>query len=262
MRLSLGLQFFIWIIGGLVLVVALPFLASRSICHVSKIEQHHQTTEEDDEWSNALLDLFDEPSRSSFAQSDQPHADTGNDSAGEQKPQTPYPLVCDAKGTDLALVYFTFCLVIVGWFGIRSGERNTEAIERAYLFLGNSPPRFRNRRINFHLAVTNTGRCPGIMKCIRYAFIQRDVLPSTPREADWDWETIKYDWVTPPSVRREKLRRLQGPIGDCFFVAGLTYQDLFTRRYHTSWMTMHIRPDAGDHEQITRGGGDAWNVWD
>jgi hypothetical protein len=166
------------------------------------------------------------------------------------------------KGTDLGLVYFTYCLVIVGWFGIRSGEQYTVAIERAYLFLGNSLPRFRNRRIYFELATTNTGRCPGIMKEIRYAFVQRDELPNNPKQADWDWQINDYDWVTPPTVRREKLKRLQGPVGDCFFVASLKYQDVFTKRWHVSWMTMKIRPDAGENERITRGGGNAWNEWD
>ena len=30
------------------------------------------------------------------------------------------------KLTDLAVIFFTSCLVIVGWFSIRSGERNTK----------------------------------------------------------------------------------------------------------------------------------------
>jgi hypothetical protein len=163
--------------------------------------------------------------------------------------------------SDLALVFFTYCLVIVGWFTLRSNQRNTEAVERAYIFPGNSPLHFRNRRINFWLAATNTGRCPGGLKEIKYAFVQRENLPRWRWQADWQWEVIPYDWITPPTVRRERLRRVQGPIGDCFFVMKIKYQDLFTRRMHHSWMCMRIRPDAGENERTTRGGGDTWNYW-
>jgi hypothetical protein len=49
-------------------------------------------------------------------------------------------LCTELRLTDLALVFFTYCLVIVGWFGLRSSERNLEATERAYIFHGYSPP--------------------------------------------------------------------------------------------------------------------------
>jgi hypothetical protein len=41
----------------------------------------------------------------------------------------------DLKVTDLALVYFTYCLVVVGWFTLRSNERALQEIERARVSL-------------------------------------------------------------------------------------------------------------------------------
>jgi hypothetical protein len=42
-------------------------------------------------------------------------------------------LLCDVHITEIALVYFTYCLVIVGWFNMRSGERTSAIFERPYV---------------------------------------------------------------------------------------------------------------------------------
>jgi hypothetical protein len=42
----------------------------------------------------------------------------------------------ELKPTDIALVFFTYCLVIVGWFTMRSDDDNTKRAERAYLVVG------------------------------------------------------------------------------------------------------------------------------
>ena len=38
--------------------------------------------------------------------------------------------------TDLALVFFTYCLVVVGAFTLRSNQRTVQDLERAYLWPG------------------------------------------------------------------------------------------------------------------------------
>jgi hypothetical protein len=49
---------------------------------------------------------------------------------------SPKSLFCgETKGTDLALVFFTYCLAIVGWFTLRSSERNLAASERLTFFM-------------------------------------------------------------------------------------------------------------------------------
>jgi hypothetical protein len=56
----------------------------------------------------------------------------GGDAAGYNKPPLGF---WDAKITDLALVLFTYCLVVVGWATMRSGERSVRMLERGFLFL-------------------------------------------------------------------------------------------------------------------------------
>ena len=266
MKLSLAIQFGIWIIGGLAALLVAISLASRTICVAPSLDSHNhnQGAHQANYRPNALTDLIDEPTSRRIALAEPKHQDTENHSEQPDKSISAFArrVICDARSTDIGIMFFTYCLVIVGWFGIRSDERSTEAVERAYLFLGYSPPIFRSGRVNFDLAVTNSGRCIGVMKEIGYAFLQRDNLPASRREIDWPWETIEYDWATPAGVRRDKLKRLQGPIGDCLFVSYIEYQDVFTKRRQRSWMSMSIRPDAQEHERITRAGGDTWNEWD
>ncbi len=57
----------------------------------------------------------------------QTEAKTEKDEAGRRNHGTPPAWVCeDAKVTDFLVVYFTYCLVLVGWFTIRSSERIAE----------------------------------------------------------------------------------------------------------------------------------------
>ena len=43
----------------------------------------------------------------------------------------PKPLLCDTRLTDILLVFFTYCLVIVGWATMRSNEDTVKRLERA-----------------------------------------------------------------------------------------------------------------------------------
>src|SRR5262249_16198356 len=68
----------------------------------------------------------------------------------------------EMKFTDLLLAYFTYCLVIVGWFTIRNSERTVQNLERAFLAVGpkietlSNPGRPPFIRMTF--LVHNTGR--------------------------------------------------------------------------------------------------------
>lgn len=42
--------------------------------------------------------------------------------------------VCNASPTDIALVFFTYCLVVVGWVTMRSNEKTMREIERGRLY--------------------------------------------------------------------------------------------------------------------------------
>lgn len=71
--------------------------------------------------------------------------------------------LCDAKITDWLIVFFTYCLVVLGFVQIKSSERTVRAVERPWLFIQEAkisallnpqpgvPPRF-------HLFLQNAGR--------------------------------------------------------------------------------------------------------
>jgi hypothetical protein len=72
--------------------------------------------------------------------------------------------------TDLALLLFTSCLVIVGWYSIRSGERTQKDSERAYVF---ATPRIDFKQttagsgnIFVEIMLDNFGRTPATIKII------------------------------------------------------------------------------------------------
>src|SRR5579864_83543 len=59
-----------------------------------------------------------------------------NHSDAAENEYWPYTLLCgEMKLTDLALVFFTYCLVVVGWFTMKSNERTSQDIERSHVFL-------------------------------------------------------------------------------------------------------------------------------
>ena len=142
---------------------------------------------------------------------------------------------CDeAKITDLALVLFTYCLVIVGWFGIRSGERNTEATERSYFFLGYNKITYDQGVPTIPLVVTNVGKMPGAITEVGFKFLKRAGLPAVPKNADWNWEISEYGWVRPPN-KRTKLKTLRSPHkGNQIFVGYVKYEDIFSGKSRRS----------------------------
>jgi hypothetical protein len=198
-----------------------------------------------------------------------PNTDHQNDERNQiHNEHWPNSLICgEMKLTDLALAFFTYTLAVIGWFGLRSSEQTAEAVERAYVFLGYDPVSFNDHgRAKFTLVMTNTGRMPGGIKEVGYAFLKRSELPKTREEADWSWIIIPYDWMIPAIIQtqigsRKEIAAIESPHGgDNIFVSYIKYQDMFSRRMHTSWIGMHLYPASA--EQTARAGGDVWNDWD
>jgi hypothetical protein len=135
MKSQLSLQFWLWIIGGLIILLFAVAFVACSVCSTSLASSH------------AL------------------------------------PFFCDAKITDLAVAYFTYCLVIVGWFGIRGSQKAAEIVERAYLSPGYGLM-IEDRsevRVGIHLGVRNTGRTVGILKIVHHALsLKSSMLIQTP----------------------------------------------------------------------------------
>jgi hypothetical protein len=169
---------------------------------------------------------------------------------------------CDeSRFTDFLIAYFTYCLVVIGWFGIRSTEANSESLERAYIFHGYSPLEFRGSQAKFTLVMINSGRMPAVIKEIGYKFLTRADLPPTREGCDWTWDVLPYDFIVRPGQKAD-IRRFLSLNEDHIFVTYIKYQDVFTKKMHASWMGMHIYPDRLESQQIARAGGDIWNDWD
>jgi len=128
-----------------------------------------------------------------------------------------------------------------------------------------------NGYIRFIFRMTNVGRMPAGIKEVGYRFLDRDKLPKRRTDKDWEWgEVIPYDWIIPSAIghlsekdTRKDIKELTSPHAkDHLFVGYIKYQDLFTKRMHTSWMAMHLYPGKPENERKERAGGDVWNDWD
>jgi hypothetical protein len=165
------------------------------------------------------------------------------------------------KITDTLLVLFTFTL----WWATRKlvigSEDAAKRQLRSYVFLGYSPLEFCDKRATFTLKMSNVGKMPGFIKEVGYAFVVRDSLPKRRRDADWTWKALEWDLAIPADGKQD-ITPLQSEAGEHFFIAYIQYQDIFAKQTHTSWMGMHIRPDAAPEERTARAGGDIWNDWD
>ena len=86
-------------------------------------------------------------------------------------------MICgEMKITDLAMIFFTCGLFIVGWFTLRSNENTVENLERPYLWPGYGLmiEDQDSVRIGVHLGIRNTGRTVGIVKTVHHALINQE----------------------------------------------------------------------------------------
>lgn len=115
-------------------------------------------------------------------------------------PSRNYGIICDAKGTELGLVFFTYCLVVVGWFTVRSNELTTQTLERGYLAVSPTDIQRRfvvgkNRNSSFYdeqdpqeivlnLRVENTGRTTATIKKVYVEFSREPPIGDLPQYKD------------------------------------------------------------------------------
>jgi len=127
-----------------------------------------------------------------------------------------YEILCgEIKATDLALVYFTFCLVMVGWATMQNVDETARRTERAYVFgggpFGPTKPRwvealkngtvyreakhFKDPR---RMTIYNYGRTAAFITRVEYGFC--DELPEGMRVSKaMDSGALKYCIVPSPS---------------------------------------------------------------
>jgi len=119
------------------------------------------------------------------------------------------------KFTDFALVIFTYCLVIVGWFAMRHTDETTRRSERAYI-IGGGPyglpkthyrpgeqwkhwaeaTHFKEPR---RMTIQNYGKTPGFITSVEYGLCPRDKWPKGMSVSEaMRLDSFRDEFVGPP----------------------------------------------------------------
>ena len=168
----------------------------------------------------------------------------------------------EAKVTDIALVFFTCCLVIVGWFTIRSGERTTRDMERAYMFSGPYSPVCTGTKTITHLTLENFGRSPGILK---EAYGEYSATEPTGNPVYKHGSARKFDSAVAPTEQRPPNQppptiptAWESPLpGEQYFFGYIKYLDIFRVEHECRFCTK-IFPNT---RKADLAGPEAWNDW-
>jgi len=170
----------------------------------------------------------------------------------------------EAKITDIALVYFTACLVIVGWFGIRSNERAIRDMERAVIFLGPVQPSVTGAKTVSPISLENYGRSVGVVKEI---YVETSITEPTGKPVFNKTVGVSKprDDGFPPSAPRKPTDR--PPLfdwwefphtGEHYVFGYVRYIDIFRIQHHSLFCN---KIDPATH-RVTIAGPPDWNDWD
>jgi hypothetical protein len=251
------------VVASIVFVVGLP-LAHKTFCNFSETTVETQAGAQ----PNAKQYTPDQEVDMLFL-SQKVTAQNDTNNAGSEHELPRHTWLCDVHITDIFLLYFTFCLVIIGYFTMRSADRTVKNTERAIIFGGpiGHHPNFPAPRPNpakpYSLAVgvTNYGRTIGILKEF---YIEFSLIEPTEKKAVYDplkGMLIKTDTGVLPGVGEQN-----GFLGyastdtaqDQYCYGYVKYLDIF-RQPHIARFCVKIAegPQIGDVA-----GTDAYNEWD
>lgn len=155
---------------------------------------------------------------------------------GAQKPEQKSFGFWDATVTDLALVFFTYCLVIVGWATMRSNESTLQEIERGRLFSGVEPSTIRNNGglLAVGLSLQNHGRTTGFMKERGHKFFSAE--PEGPVSYEGGEIETMDSAVEPQRGSGSGSREVMSPfafIGVQYLAGYVRYVDIFGHEFVT-----------------------------
>jgi hypothetical protein len=160
-----------WIIGGLIIFATTVVVASATICapklpsigekssNKDTIATDNSASKDNGKAEQGSRHLISDPYvLFRLLREENPKIAASHDAPN------PYAIICETRSTELGLVFFTYCLVIVGWFTIRSGERTTRRMERAYIFAGPYRPIWSGQTTFTKIELGNYGRSPATIK--------------------------------------------------------------------------------------------------
>jgi hypothetical protein len=265
MKIPLAVQFFLWIFGGLFFIVAAFGLTWHSAC-LSPSGNPKETGYQQDQRADDLRHLMDDSIWRATVLAQSNRTDTADKTKNaDQTESNPHLLsvVCDAKITDWGLAFFTYALVIVGWFGIRSNERAIRDMERAVLFGGPFRPIWTGTKTQVPIVLENYGRTVGILKEIYVEF--STIEPTGPVVYNIANGFVDLRDEGFPPIRRAPHEPV--PLawacdsphqGEHFVFGYFRYEDIFGRE-HRNLFCNKIDPTTPN---IKIAGPRAWNGWD
>jgi hypothetical protein len=255
---SLGREMLLWILGGFALVFLVPLLVKPSLCPPKEPNiwtiKGERNPAHNEQGSNGINNVLVAEQKQTAD-----NQNKGNTNYLRVFPQTWF---CDeSRFTDFLIAYFTYCLVIIGWFGIRSNERLSRNLERAFIFGTphiDSAKTVPGGNIFIEIVMHNTGRTAGTVKVI-YGEVSPNVEPfGEPVYAHGS--TREANGMLPPTLGNA----IRAPVtfecpvtADFYFFGYIDYDDLF-RRPHTSRFCAKIFIDGSG---IEAAGNDAFNDW-
>jgi hypothetical protein len=170
----------------------------------------------------------------------------------------------DVKLADSFLIFFTYCLVIVGWFTMRNTDETAKRTDRAYVVCGGvfgvrknpeldtSDPEYRAVATDFQkpwlMMIHNVGRTPAYITKVRWSKCpKRDFLPFMDvlvsdilKSGKFRIRTIEVHEFYAPSDRPLCYRYVRpGRQQGWVFFGRIDYKDAYGISHHSTFALLH-----------------------
>lgn len=276
-HMTLGRQFWLWVLAGLIFISGLGIWINRT-CAVNPstlskqfpkwvcIESQEQASKEHRSATgpdkippdcSAVLGYRVLPDY-------EPNTSARDDHIGNGRIDSiPEISVCKTKIPDLWMIYLTYCLVVVGYFQIRRSEKTVRELERAHIVCGpvNGGAlglKIIDGKTRVYICVSNNGRTAAIVKECAVCFALEEPV-GTPNYTGA--KIIKYDTGVGPNIAKIVLSNaayfseITVP-HHCF--GYLKYVDIF-KETHTNRFCVKIDTAA---QNVETSGPEAWSDFD
>ena len=236
-KYSLKWRFLRWIALGFILILAIPLIVCSTMDSFQRATDRQQHSEQNQanpyQLKNGTVSLTRRDNSIKTKNNNQ-------DTANSYHSRNPYFDFCrNLKVTDLALVWFTYCLVVVGWFQIENTERTIQDLERAFIYGGTMPIEALSGAFegwnNFELIAANYGRTNGIIKEVYWVLSEQEPPGDVPTYKGAQFK--RFETAISPSTPTDKFMRIEtvakpSNFGGDFFVYGcIKYKDIFGKTH-------------------------------
>ncbi len=178
----------------------------------------------------------------------------------DEQDQSTTPWLCNFSIGDLAFVFFTYCLVIVGWAMLKSAAANVRTVEQANVFFMLSDnPSVHGNTFDGAIQASNTGRSPAFLVEYFVGFSRTEPAGAKPAyEHKGTFYSEPLNLVV-SAGKAVDLKTVQVDVAAEPYVFGFfRYKDIF-RRTRTSRFCLKFDLTTG---RLFIAGQPVWNAWD